>query len=134
MDKKSGVYKQIDVNFINTLTEIVKKNFDDAKIELKYICCSLINYRKVSSLINTGSLLIFLFLKTKLTSEIKKETARNIIIFLQQLCTNNLHYKLTISMITIKINFIKMIFDDHRSSSIALLQSALKARLKLRGR
>lgn len=51
LDKKANLYEQIDSDFANTLIELKKKNFDDAKIELKYLCCSLINYRKVSSCI-----------------------------------------------------------------------------------
>lgn len=50
MDKKLKVYNQIDSDFSNTLNEIYKKNFNDSKKELGYLCCALVNYRKVSNI------------------------------------------------------------------------------------
>lgn len=55
MEKRADVYKQLDSDLANTLIEIAKKNYDDSKIELNYLCCALINYRKVSNESAVGS-------------------------------------------------------------------------------
>lgn len=41
-------YKENDAVLINRLIEVRDKNFNDSSIELKYLCCSLAEYRKVS--------------------------------------------------------------------------------------
>lgn len=48
MDKKLPTYKSIDTEFANSLLEIRKRNYNDSAQELKYLCCSIINYRRVS--------------------------------------------------------------------------------------
>jgi len=49
MDKKLTNYSKLDIDMANTIVELVKKNFDDAAKELKYLCCAAIKFRKVSS-------------------------------------------------------------------------------------
>lgn len=48
VDKKLASYVKIDSDFGNTLLELVKRNYADAGVELKYLCCAIINYRRVS--------------------------------------------------------------------------------------
>lgn len=48
MEKKAALYKSIDIEFANSLLEIRKRDYNDSAAELKYLCCSIINYRRVS--------------------------------------------------------------------------------------
>lgn len=48
MDRKLDKYRQIDGEFANTLDELVRRNYNDSAIELKYLCCSFLKYRRVS--------------------------------------------------------------------------------------
>lgn len=49
MDKKFPLYQELDAKLANSLSEIRRRNYSDAAAELKYICCTMLNYRKVIS-------------------------------------------------------------------------------------
>lgn len=45
-DKRFPAYKASDVEFVELLKEIARRNYTDATIELKRICCAILNFRK----------------------------------------------------------------------------------------
>lgn len=54
MEKKLPTFKSLDTELANSAVELVRRNYDDSATELKYLCCAIINYRKVSSALGVG--------------------------------------------------------------------------------
>lgn len=48
LEKRREAYVRIDSKFGFALTEIHRRNYNDSSIELKYMCCTFYQYKRVS--------------------------------------------------------------------------------------